>query len=125
MSTGTTLIGDRRRQALERTAAQRGHPSRRADTRPLGPPPTAFYMIALVVTFLIMLGLVMVFSASAITSLHRGNSPWRIFNRQLLWAVLGGVAMVITTKVPYHRWRRVIPLILVGAFGLKIGRAHV
>ena len=64
MSAGSTLIGDRRRQALERTAAQRGHPSRRADVRPLGPPPTAFYMIGLVVTFLIMLGLVMVFSAS-------------------------------------------------------------
>ncbi|MCU1401416.1 MAG: ftsW [Acidimicrobiales bacterium] len=118
MSTGTTLIGDRRRQALERTTAQRGHPSRRAQTRPLGPPPTAFYMIALVVTFLIMLGLVMVFSASAITSLHQGNSPWRIFNRQLLWAVLGGVAMVITTRVPYHRWRRMIPFIVLGAFAL-------
>ncbi len=120
MSTGTTLIGDRRRQALERTAAQRGHPSRRAQTRPLGPPPTAFYMIAFVVLFLIMLGLVMVFSASAITSLHQGNSPWRIFNRQLLWAVLGGVAMIVTAKIPYHRWRRVIPLILVGAFALMI-----
>ena len=120
MSSGSTLIGDRRRQALERTAAQRGHPSRRADVRPLGPPPTAFYMIGLVVTFLIMLGLVMVFSASAITSLHRGNSPWRIFNRQLLWAVLGAVAMVVTTKVPYHRWRRLIPLTLVGAFGLMM-----
>ena len=120
MTTGTTLIGDRRRQALERTTAQRGHPSRRAITRPLGPPPMAFYMICMVVTFLTMLGLVMVFSASAITSLHQGRSPWRLFNRQLLWAVLGGVAMLITTRVPYHRWRRLIPFILVGAFGLMM-----
>jgi len=112
MSSDTTLIGDRRRQALERMSSQRGHPSRRADTRPLGPPPTAFYVIALVTTVLIMLGLVMVFSASAITSLHRGNSPWRIFNRQLLWAGLGAVALVMTARIPYHRWRRFSPYIL-------------
>ncbi len=120
MSSATTLIGDRRRQALERSSAKHGHPSRRADTRPLGPPPTAFYVIALVVTVLIMLGLVMVFSASAITSLHRGNSPWRIFNRQLLWAGFGAVAMIATARIPYHRWRRLSPYILVGAIGLMM-----
>jgi len=118
MTTGTTYIGDRRRRALERTTAQRGHPSRRAETRPLGPPPTAFYMIFLVVMLLIMLGLVMVFSASAITSLHQGNSPWRLFNRQLGWAVLGSVAMLATTRIAYHRWRRLIPLILAAALAL-------
>ena len=58
--------------------------ARGAQTRPLGPPPTGVLLIALTVAVLVMLGLVMVFSASAITSLHRGNSPWRIFNRQLL-----------------------------------------
>lgn len=120
MSIESTLIGDRRRQALERTAAKRSHPARRAATRPLGPPPTAFYVILLVVTVLIMLGLVMVFSASAITSLHSGASPWRIFNRQLLWAVMGAVAMVITARVPYHRWRRLSPLVLAGAMALMM-----
>jgi cell division protein FtsW len=120
VSNQTTLIGDRRRQTLERTAARYKHPSRRAETRPLGPPPIAFYVIGLVVTFLVMFGLVMVFSASAITSLHRGNSPWRIFNRQLLWAVMGTAAMITTARVPYHRWRRWIPLILGGALALMI-----
>jgi cell division protein FtsW len=120
MSSGTTLIGDRRRLALERTTSRHTHPSRRAETRPLGPPPTAFYVIALVVTFLIMLGLVMVFSASAITSLHQGTSPWRIFNRQLMWAVLGAAAMVTTARVPYHRWRRIIPLVLAGTLVLMM-----
>ncbi len=120
MTSSTTLIGDRRRQALERMAAQRQHPSRRADERPLGPPPTSFYVISLVVTVLILLGLVMVFSASAITSFHRGKSPWRLFNRQLLWAVLGGAAMVTAARVPYHRWRRLAPYILIGACGLML-----
>ncbi|MEO7397019.1 MAG: FtsW/RodA/SpoVE family cell cycle protein, partial [Ilumatobacteraceae bacterium] len=120
MSTDTTLIGDRRRQALERTTAKRGHPSRRAEIRPLGPPPTAFYVITLVVTVLIMLGLVMVFSASAITSLHRGSSPWRIFNRQLLWAGLGAIGMIATARIPYHRWRRWTSLILASAMAAML-----
>lgn len=115
MTTATTLIGDRRRQALERSSARHGHPSRRAVTRTLGPPPTAFYVIALVVTVLIMLGLVMVFSASAITSLHNDLSPWRIFNRQLMWAGFGLVSLVMMTRIPYHRWRRLTTLILGGS----------
>ena len=120
MTTATTLVGDRRQQTLERLSSQRSHPSRRAATRPVGPPPTAFYVIGLVVTVLIMLGLVMVFSASAITSLHRGNSPWRIFNRQLLWAVLGAAAMITAARVPYHRWRRLVPFLLAGASVLML-----
>lgn len=120
MTTATTLIGDRRRQALERSSSRRGHPSRRAATRPLGPPPTVFYVIALVVTVLIMLGLVMVFSASAITSLHNDLSPWRIFNRQLMWAGFGAVSMVMMARIPYHRWRRLTPLILGGSLGAML-----
>jgi cell division protein FtsW len=120
MASDTILIGDRRRLTLERLASQRQHPSRRAETRPLGPPPTAFYIIALVVAMLVMLGLVMVFSASAITSLHRGASPWRIFNRQLLWAIVGAAAMVMTARVPYHRWRRVSPIVLGAAMAMML-----
>ena len=42
-----------------------------------------------------MLGLVMVLSASSINQFHQGKSPWRIFNRQLMWAVLGLVGLWI------------------------------
>ena len=120
MTSTTPLLGDRRRQALERMAAKRQRPNGSEDLRPVGPPQTNFYVISLVVTVLTMLGLVMVFSASAITSLHRGNSPWRLFNRQLLWAVLGGAGMITAARVPYNRWRRLAPYILVGACGLML-----
>lgn len=106
MSASPIVVGDRRRQALERMSAQRKRPDRRSNRKPMGPPSTSFYVIAFLVTGLTMLGLVMVFSASAITSFHRGNSPWRLFNRQLLWAAFGGVAMVVAAKVPYYKWRR-------------------
>jgi cell division protein FtsW len=109
-STSTTIgpgIADRRRQAAERAAALRRHPTARASgpTRPLAPPPTTFYVIGLIVTVFVMLGLVMVLSASSISQFHRGYSPFRIFNRQLIWAVLGAIALWICMRIPYQRWR--------------------
>jgi cell division protein FtsW len=58
------------------------------------------------VVVLVPLGLVMVLSASSITSFHRGLSPWRFFQRQVFWALVGTLALVVTARTPYHRWRR-------------------
>ncbi len=120
MSTTTTLIGDRRRLALERASAARRHPARRAATRVVGPPPTAFYVIGMVVAVLVMLGLVMVLSASSISAIHDGESPWRLFNRQLTWALLGAVGLIVTARTPYHVWRRLVLPILVCGFGMML-----
>ena len=53
---------------------------------PRGPAPVGFYVIAVVVTVFLMLGLVMVLSATAQTQAQRGRSPYFLFNRQLMWA---------------------------------------
>ncbi len=109
MTSQSTLIGDRRRAALARSEAMRRHPTRREVAKPSTPPPTAFYIIAIVATIFTMLGLVMVLSATSISQFHLGHSPWRLFNRQLMWAVLGAVGMWAAVKVPTRRWR---PLVL-------------
>ncbi len=115
----TTVLGDRRRQAYERAAARRRHPARRAvDRRPLGPPPASFYWIAGVVFALVLIGLVMVLSASSITSFHRGASPWRFFSKQVLWAALGVTAMAITYRTPIHWWRHLATPVLGVALAL-------
>ena len=44
MTTSTTLLGDRRRQALERASAMRRPPARPPQARPLAPPPLEFYL---------------------------------------------------------------------------------
>jgi cell division protein FtsW len=108
VSSSSTLIGDRRRAALARSAAMRRHPTRGAQSRPSTPPPTAFYLITVVVIVLTMLGLVMVLSATSISQFHKGNSPWRLFNRQLMWAVLGAVGLWLAMRVPMQRWRRLV-----------------
>ena len=59
-------------------------------------------------TVLTMLGLVMVLSATSISQFHQGNSPWRLFNRQLLWAVLGFIGLWFAMRIPTRRWRRLV-----------------
>jgi len=120
VSSSSTLIGDRRRAALARAEAMRRHPTQRNVSRPATPPPTAFYIIAVVVTIFTMLGLVMVLSATSISQFHQGNSPWRLFNRQLMWAVLGVIGMWFAMRVPTRRWRRLVNPALVATCGLML-----
>jgi cell division protein FtsW len=108
VSSSSTLIGDRRRAALARSAAMRRHPTKGPRSRPAAPPPTAFYLITVVAIVFSMLGLVMVLSATSISQFHKGNSPWRLFNRQAMWATLGLVGLWVAMRVPTQRWRRLI-----------------
>ncbi|HXQ91031.1 MAG TPA: putative lipid II flippase FtsW [Acidimicrobiales bacterium] len=69
--------------------------------------------ILAVVIALCGIGLVMVLSASAYTSLVYYGSVWTIFERQVLWMGLGAIAFVGTMRIRYDRWRRlrvVLPL---------------
>jgi len=98
----------------------RRHPTRRNVSHPVTPPPTAFYIITVVITVFTMLGLVMVLSATSISQFHQGNSPWRLFNRQLMWAVLGVIGMWFAMRVPTRRWRRLVNPALSVCCGLML-----
>ncbi len=55
---------------------------------------------------LTLFGLVMVLSASSVTSLYQlDGSPYYQFKRQLMWAGLGAVSFVVTSRVDYRRLR--------------------
>ena len=81
---------------------------------PQGPAPAAGRRDAIstrtallgVVIALCAIGLVMVLSASAYTSLQYYGSVWYIFERQVLWMGLGVIAFVVTLRMRYDRWRR-------------------
>ncbi len=63
------------------------------------------------------IGLVMVLSASAYTSLQYYGSVWTIFERQVLWMGLGAIAFLGAIRVRYDYWRRlrlVLPLVTLG-----------
>jgi cell division protein FtsW len=115
MSSTTTMIGDRRRQALERAGSARRHPTSRRDVRPATPPPVHFYVIAVVVTVFVLLGLVMVLSSSSVHEFHNDRSPFGIFLKQALWATLGVTGLIVAMRVPLHVWRRLAGPLLVGS----------
>ena len=83
-------------------------------------PTTTYYGILIIVTFLTLLGIVMVLSSSAVTSFQEGNSPWALFGRQALWAVLGSVAMAFTYRHPYNDYRQFVKWLLGIAFVLNL-----
>lgn len=117
MST-TTVIGNHRRVAAQRGQSMRRHPTHRPTAVPATPPTAAFYMIFAVVTVLTMLGLVMVLSATSISQFHRGNSPWRLFGFQVLFAVVGFLCIGVVLSIPMRRIRSMARLGFLVSLGL-------
>jgi cell division protein FtsW len=58
-----------------------------------------------VTLLLVIAGLVMVFSASAVIAKEKFGSPYTFFLRQLAWAVAGFAAMLATMKLDYRRYK--------------------
>ena len=141
MKAKTTTVTETGRAKLDQRAARTRHPSTRprsgaacppkrpdgaagprraAGARAGAPAPLDAYLLGAVIAVLTLLGLVMVLSASSVTALHVDGSSWTYFGKQAVWTVLGVVALVITTRVPYHLWRRFVPTLLLVSFGLMV-----
>lgn len=58
-----------------------------------------------VTMLLVFTGLVMVFSASAVMARERFGSPYAFLSKQLVWAVAGLMAMVVTMRIDYRRYK--------------------
>jgi cell division protein FtsW len=58
-----------------------------------------------VTALLVFIGLVMVFSASAVMAKERFGSPYTFVLKQLSWAVAGIVVMLIATRLDYRRYK--------------------
>ena len=84
-----------------------------------------------VTMLLVFVGLVMVFSASAVMAQERFGSEYAFLSKQLLWAGAGLVAMVVTMRLDYRRYKHpamvfslmgVTTLLLISVFFLD--RSH-
>src|SRR5580693_267758 len=69
-----------------------------------------------VTMLLVFVGLVMVFSASAVMARERFGSPYAFLSKQLIWAVAGLVAMVVAMRVDYKKYKH--PAIVFSLMGL-------
>ena len=75
-----------------------------------GPPDFFLFVITLV---LILLGLIMVLSASAVTAAVRFNDAYYFFKKQLLWAVIGLFAMMVAMRFNYEKLKELaVPLMV-------------
>jgi cell division protein FtsW len=69
-----------------------------------------------VTCLLVFVGLVMVFSASAVMAKERFGSAYGFVIKQLIWAVAGLAAMVVAMRIDYRRYRH--PAVVFTVLGL-------
>src|SRR6266705_198838 len=85
--------------------------------------------LLIIVLILVCIGIVMVYSASAFQAARYQGDASYYFQRELMWTILGMVAMLLTLRVDYREWRRfslvgmliILPLlVIVLKFGVNV-----
>ncbi len=79
----------------------------------LDSPLTSYYLLLGATTALLLVGLVMVLSASMVTSLQTEGSTYAEFLKQARFAGLGIIGAVLAARIPVTAWRRfAVPVLL-------------
>lgn len=74
-----------------------------------------YYLLLGVTLFLVIFGLVMVLSSSFVVEISADASPFGVFIRQSLYAVIGIPLMLVASRMPPRFWKRwAWPALLVG-----------
>ena len=85
--------------------------------------------LLIIVLTLVCTGIVTVYSASSFQAARDQGDASYYFQRELMWAILGIVAMLLTLRVDYRQWRRfslvgmliILPLlVIVLKFGVNV-----
>jgi cell division protein FtsW len=76
-------------------------------------PKSPDYIIFFAVIVLLGIGIVMVYSSSAVSAYANFHDSSYFLKRQLIWVLLGMMAMLVTMSVDYHIWRKLAVPILV------------
>jgi cell division protein FtsW len=77
--------------------------------------PVARYLLLAAAAFLVVGGLIMIFSASSVADVHNYGDSWYHLKRQALWLVPGLLAMAVLAKLDYRRIKQLIWPALIGA----------
>lgn len=78
-------------------------------------------MILIVLVFLlVIIGLMMVYSASLIWSEDKFSDPYYFLKRQALFAILGFIGMFVAMQIHYLTWKKYIYPILISSYVLLI-----
>jgi cell division protein FtsW len=79
------------------------------------------YIFLVAVIGLVAIGVLMVYSSSAMTSFLSDDDQFKVVGPQVIWAALGLISMAIVTRIDYRYWRLVsVPLFAVALILLVI-----
>lgn len=106
--------------------------ARTGERRGAGVGTRSYYLVVAVTGILLGFGLVMILSASSVSSYARYGSSFLFFKRQVLWAAIGVALMFGVSRVDYRKWRPVswvlllaslagLVLVLHPALGQRVG----
>ena len=101
-------------------ARPKAEPKTKPQRKPRGRRTPLFLALLAVVVTLNLIGLVMVLSASSVTSQNDFGNPFHYLQRQAIWSGIGVVVLLITQRIDYHRWRRVAAPGLAGCVFLLV-----
>ncbi|WP_404393104.1 putative lipid II flippase FtsW [Humibacillus xanthopallidus] len=81
-------------------------------------PITTYYLLLGATGALVVIGLIMVFSASSVESLLADQASYAVFVRQFAFAVVGGILAAFASRLDLRWWKRLAFPILVLSIGL-------
>jgi len=76
------------------------------------------YLLIITVAALLIVGLMMIYSATFALGYQLHEQPTYYFIRQLLWMGIGLLALIISARIEYHTWRRFSIPIMAGTIFL-------
>src|SRR5882762_1749312 len=78
------------------------------------------YLLLASTIALMVLGALMVYSASFAVAHNEFNDDTYFLTRQIIWDVVGGIALLLAMRVSYRRWRSLSLVIMILVIGLLI-----
>jgi cell division protein FtsW len=76
---------------------------------------TVDFTLLFTVIILVAIGIIMVFSSSSASAYYRMGDSYYYLKRQMLWAVIGFVAMFGFMRFDYHKYERLSRTMLIGS----------
>jgi cell division protein FtsW len=76
--------------------------------------------LVVVVALLSLLGSVMILSASSVWAVEEAGSAFAVFIRQCMWLVVASGALFLGARLDYHRWARMVPVLVLGSLALLV-----
>ncbi len=78
------------------------------------------YVLLGSVVALLVVGTLMVYSASFVIAHNEFNDDLYFLTRQLLWVGIGAVGLLVAARVEYHHWRRLSLLVMLACIALLL-----